>query len=75
MLIVSLVMLVYAWALGAVFFWDIRGIATRTRRKYEARAFDGALYRKLPSWAFRAFGVWCFVFGVGEFVLFNIVKH
>jgi hypothetical protein len=68
-------MLVYAWALGAAFFWDVRGVATRARRKFEARALDGGLYRKLPSWAFRAFGIWCFVFGVGEFVLFNVVKH
>jgi hypothetical protein len=74
-LIPSLVLLVYAWGLGAVFFWDVRGMATRTRRRYEARALYNARYWKLPSWAFRAFGIWCFVFGVGEFLLFNVAKH
>lgn len=74
MLIPSILLLVYAWGVGAAFLWDVRGVATRVRRKWEARALEGAMLgRQLPSWAFRAFALWCFVFGVGEFALFNVV--
>ena len=63
-----LIMLVVSLAVGIVFCWDVRGYATRSRQRLEARTLDGALYRRLPPWTFRAFGVWCFVFGIGQFV-------
>lgn len=70
MLFPSIVLLVYAAALGTIFFWDVRGIASKVRARFESRGFDGVQYRRLPSWTFRVFGAWCFVFGIGQFVLF-----
>jgi hypothetical protein len=71
----SFVVLVGSLVLGAVLHWDVRGYATRSRQRFEARALDGALYRKLPAWTFRAFGVWCFVFGIGQFVAFYLRRR
>ena len=69
------ILLVASLAMGVGFFWDVRGFATTMRRRLEERDFDGALYRRLPSWAFRAFGVWCFVFGIGQFALFAALER
>jgi hypothetical protein len=74
-LVPSTILLVYAVTMGAVFWWDVRGIARRMRTRFESRGFDGVLYRALPTWAFRAFGAWCFVFGVGQFVFFWRLQH
>ena len=68
------ILLVVCLAMGAGFFWDIRGFAAAARRRFEERRFDGALHRKLPSWAYRAFGIWCFAFGIGQF-LFAALKR
>jgi len=62
------VFLIVSWAMGAGFFWDIRGFATHMRARVEAQPITGRLNRLLPSWFYRAFGVWCFVFGTGVFV-------
>jgi hypothetical protein len=67
-LIGSLVLLLFALAMGSAFAWDIRGFATRMRTRLEARELDGGLYRRLPPWTFRAVGVLCIVFGVGQLI-------
>jgi len=64
-----MIMLVLSLVTGVVFCWDVHGYATRFRQRLEARTLDGALFRRLPTWTFRAFGVWCFVFGIGQFVV------
>jgi hypothetical protein len=74
-LIGSLVLLLLALAMGAAFLWDIRGFATRMRVRLEAREFDGGLYRRLPPWTFRAAGIWCIVFGVGQLAFVWSVTH
>ena len=63
-----IIMLVLSLVMGVVLCWDVRGCATEFRQRLEARAIDGALFRRLPAWTFRAFGAWCFVFGIGQFV-------
>jgi hypothetical protein len=73
-LVPSLILIVCLTA-GIVFFWDVRGFATRVRRQMETRRFDGALYRKLPSWWLRATGIWCFVFGIGQFIVLYALTH
>ena len=67
--------LIFSLTWGIILFWDVRGYATRVRRQTEARRFDGALYRKLPSWWLRAFGIWCFVFGIGQFIVLYALTH
>ena len=69
------ILLISSLAMGVGFFWDVRSFATAVRRRFEERSFDGALHRKLPSWAYRAFGAWCFVFGIGQFVLFAALER
>jgi hypothetical protein len=34
-----------------------------------------AWYRRLPPWYFRAFGVWCFVFGIGQLIFVIATLH
>jgi hypothetical protein len=62
----SAVLLVLAVAMGVVCIWDIRGRASTMRARLEARSIMGAWYKRLPSWSFRVFGVWCLVCGVGQ---------
>jgi hypothetical protein len=69
------VLLVVAAAMGVVAIWDVGGLATTMRARLEAMPVLGASYRRLPSWTFRAFGVWCFVFGIGQLVFVYITVH
>jgi hypothetical protein len=71
----SVVLLVVAIAMGALAIWDIGRLATTMRARLEAMPMAGASYRRLPSWTFRAFGVWCFVFGIGQLVFVYITVH
>lgn len=66
----SAIFLLLCFAMGATFFWDLGGLATRMDERLQAMPGYGALYRRLPmpSWAFRAFGIWCVVFGIGQFI-------
>ena len=61
----SVLLFVFAVAMGAAFTWDIGGLATKMRQRLEAKSIFGDLYKRMPSWTFRAFGVWCFVCGIG----------
>ena len=74
-MVIASIMLVICLAMGTVFFWDVRGYATRVRRGLEENDPLGALYKKLPSWAFRAVGVWCFAFGIGLFAVLVALEH
>ena len=62
----SVLLLVLSVAMGAVAIWDFGGLATTVRRRLSAMPVLGALYRRTPSWAFRAFGVWYILFGIGQ---------
>ena len=75
LIVAALALKLLPLALGGGFFWDVRGFATAMRRRLEERSFDGALHKRLPSWAYRAFGVWCFIFGIAQFVLFAVLER
>jgi hypothetical protein len=45
------------------------------RARLEAMPVLSPSYRRLPSWTFRAFGVWCFVFGIGQLIFVYITVH
>jgi hypothetical protein len=64
----SVVLLALAVAMGVVFIGDIGGRATRLRSRLETRSMMRAWYKRLPPWTFRAFGVWCIVFGIGQLI-------
>ena len=64
----SVLLLVLAVAIGVVSIWDVGGVVTAMRARLEAMPVLGASHRRLPSWVFRAFGVWCIVFGVAQFI-------
>jgi hypothetical protein len=64
-LVIALVFLVFGVAMGVVLIWDIGGVATRMRAEAEEQPFTGSLMKRMPSWTFRAFGIWCVAFGVG----------
>ena len=66
----SAILLLFCLAMGATFFWNLGGSATRMDKRLQAMSGYGPLYRRLPmpSWAFRAFGIWCVVFGIGQFI-------
>ena len=64
----SVVLLVLAVAMGVVFIGDVGGTATKMRSRLEERSMMRAWYRRLPPWTFRAFGVWCVVFGIGQLI-------
>lgn len=64
----SVVLLVLAVSMGVVCIWDIGGAATAMRVRLEERSVMRAWYRRLPSWTFRAFGVWCVVLGIGQLI-------
>jgi hypothetical protein len=61
-------LLVLAVAMGVVAVWDLGGLATTMRTRLDALPLLGASYARLPSWTFRAFGVWCIVFGIGQLI-------
>lgn len=64
----SVLLLVMAIAMGITAIWDIGGMASKMRGRLEERSLFGGLYRRMPSWTFRAFGVWCIIFGIGQLV-------
>jgi hypothetical protein len=71
----SVVLLVVAVAMGVVFIWDVGGAATAMRARLETKSPMGALYKRLPPWTFRAFGVWCIVFGIGQLIFVIATVH
>jgi hypothetical protein len=71
----SVVFLVLAVAMGAVCIWDLGGAATAVRARLEERSVMRAWYRRLPPWTFRAFGVWCVVFGIGQLIYVIATVH
>jgi hypothetical protein len=71
----SVLLLVLALAMGATAIWDLGGLATAVRARLEALPMLGASYKRLPSWALRAFGVWCFVFGVAQVIFVSAITH
>lgn len=71
----SVAILVVALAMGSVFIWDIGGFATRMREGLD-HGIGGRLYRRLPRWTMRAFGYWCVLLGIGQFVvIYAINRH
>jgi hypothetical protein len=54
---------------------DVGGLATTMRARLDAMPILGASHRRLPSWAFRAFGVWCIVFGIGQLIFVYAIVH
>ena len=62
-------------AIGVVCIWDVGGLATMMRARLEERSVMRAWYRRLPSWTFRAFGVWCIVFGIGQLIYVIATVH
>jgi hypothetical protein len=66
-----LVLLVFAVAIGVVNIWDVGGLASKMRARLEARRY----YPPIPSWWERVFGVWCFVFGIGQLIFFIATAH
>jgi hypothetical protein len=71
----SVALLVLAVAMGVMCIWDVGGRATFVRERLEERSIMRAWYRRLPPWYFRAFGVWCFVFGIGQLIFFLVTLH
>ena len=61
--------------MGAGAAWDPGGLATRIRARLDAMPMLGGWYRRLPSWAFRALGVLCFTFGIGQLIFVYAVTH
>jgi hypothetical protein len=43
-------------------------VATAVRARLEAKSMMRAWYKRLPPCYFRAFGVWCIVFGIGQLI-------
>jgi hypothetical protein len=58
--------------MGTVLFWDVRGAASGMRARLEEKSVLRAWYKRLPPWTFRAGGVWCFVFGIGQLIYFAV---
>jgi energy-coupling factor transporter transmembrane protein EcfT len=71
----SVVFLLVALAMGVVFIWDVGRVATAMRARLEERSMMRAWYKRLPPWTFRAFGVWCVVFGIGQLIFFIATVH
>jgi hypothetical protein len=67
------VLMVFSVALGVVWVTDFRGIASRWLDHLRQERVMGRLYARMPVSAFRAFGVWPILFGVGQFFLFRYV--
>jgi hypothetical protein len=60
---------------GVVAIWDLGGLASTVRERRSAMPVLGASYRRLPSWAFRAFGIWCILFGIGQLIYISANLH
>jgi hypothetical protein len=71
----SVLLLVPDVAMGAVAIWDPGGLATTVRRRLSAMPVLGALNSRTPSWAFRAFGVWCILCGIGQLMFIYAITH
>lgn len=65
LLIGSVLFFLAAAAVGVTLIWDIGGQASKTRTRLERNPVYGGLYRRLPSWTYRAFGVWWIIVGAG----------
>ena len=74
-MIPSAVLLAFAVLMGIVFIWDLGGLARRMRESLAGLPLGGALYRRMPTWTLRAFGVWWVIFGIGQFVYFLEGAH
>lgn len=70
----SIVILVIALAMGVALIWDIQRLASRMREGVESGPLGG-LHKRLPSWTYRAFGIWCVLFGCGQFAYFFAITH
>jgi hypothetical protein len=68
-LIGSAVLLAFAVAMGVVNLWDAGGLASKMRERLEDRGWW------MPSWWERVFGVWCFVFGIGQFIFLYVTTR
>jgi hypothetical protein len=71
----SAVLLVFGVLMGAALIWDLGGFASRMREGLEGQALGGVLYRRLPTWTLRAFGIWCVIFGIGQFFYLLMTAH
>jgi hypothetical protein len=56
--------------MGVAFIGDVGGFATRMRKGLQ-NVQPGVLHRWMPSWTFRAFGVYCIMFAIGELIFFH----
>ena len=70
----SVLLLMFALVMGVVAIWDVGGLTSRMRSRLEAGSF-GAVYERLPSWTFRAWGVWCVLFGLGQLIFVFATTH
>lgn len=71
----SALLLVLAVAMGVVAIWDLGSLATAIRARLDPMPVLGASYRRLRPWVFRAFGVWCIVFGIVQFIYAYATVH
>jgi len=71
----SVALLVFGIVLGVLAIWDVCGRPTAVRERLEAMPILGASYKRLPSWAFRAFGVWCIALGFGQLIYIYVITH
>ena len=71
----SVLLLVLAVAIEIVAIWDLGGLASTVRERLSATPVLGASYRRLPPWAFRAFGIWCILFGIGQLIYVYAMLH
>ena len=71
----SVIILALGLVIGVVAIWDVGGLATTMRNRLEGLPLLGGSYGRLPSWMFRAFGVWCVAFAVGQLVYVYVVVH
>ncbi|MBO0801587.1 MAG: hypothetical protein J2P25_00715 [Nocardiopsaceae bacterium] len=74
-LVGSVLLLFMGIAMGITAIWDIGGVASRMRADLEEWPLFGGLYRRMPSWTFRAFGIWCIIFGIGQLIfMYSITR-
>lgn len=72
----SVVFLLVALAVGAVFIWDMGGTASSIRARFENQGGPaGEMYARLPSWATRAFGMWWIACGIAQLAYFSLVAR
>jgi len=71
----SVFLLVLALMMGVTAIWDLGGLATGVRARLDAAPLLGGAYRRLPPWTFRAFGIWCIVFGIGQLIFVATLTH